>query len=43
MSEKSKVSVGERGTNMERDWAIIKWFLLVVFLSYIIIYTVEAM
>ena len=30
-------------TNMERDWAIIKYCLLVVFLSYVIIYTVEAM
>ena len=35
--------VRERGTNVERDWAIIKYCLLVVFLSYVIIYTVEAM
>ena len=41
VSDELAVILG-KGANMERDWAIIKYCLLVVFLSYVIIYAVEA-
>lgn len=36
-------NVGNGAFSMERDWAIIKYCLLVVFLSFVVLYTVEAM
>ena len=34
---------GRSNVQNEKDWSVIKYCLLVVFLSYVIIYTVEAM
>ena len=39
----SNIGKGAFSMQNEKDWTVLKFCLLVVFLSYVILYTVEAM